>query len=658
MDRLAEALAYLESGLSMTPIGAGSKTSAIPWKDYQSRKPTAEEITNWVKTHAGLAIICGAISGDLEVLDIETDAPVKEFARRVNERDPDLLQQLPRIETPSGGRHILYRCRVIEGNQKLAADSNGKTWIETRGKGGYVLSPLCLPETHPSGKPYKVRAGDPTKIPTITPEEREILLSAARSLNQHIEHRKIVGYREIAHGNGFKPGEDFNNRADVCERVRELMREQGWSKFRNGTVGELWSRPGVTDHSSATLFSNGILYPFSTNAVPFSANEAYSPFAVFAFLRHGGDFTAAARALGQDGYGTNDRGDPQSKPSHSEVDKDAARLAQFKFTTLTSLLNEPKELIAYVVTMMLPCGGFSIICSKPKVGKSTVARALAVAVSLGNPFFGRATKQGKTIYLCLEEKRAEVAECFRRMGANTDNIIIHTGSTPKDAVTALEAAIDEHSPVLVIIDPLSRFVRVTDFNSYAETTRALEPLIDLARLSKCQTHIMALHHNGKGGDLREAGDAVMGSTGIFAAVDTLLTMRKREKVRTIESTQRYGEDLPETIVHLDPITGNVEAVGDMKTFALNERKAAVLEVIGGDPITELAIKEQITGTNSGLTSQAIRALFDDGVLQRSGKGRKGDPFCYWRAKTISDRDSEDPTNFEDFEIDLREAAYA
>src|SRR5205814_77177 len=110
--------------------------------------------------------------------------------------------------------------------------------------------------------------------------------------------------------------------------------------------------------------------------------------------------------------------------------------------------------------------------------------------------------------------------------------------------------------------------------------RVLEPLIDLARLSTCGTHILALHHNGKGGDLRDAGDAVMGSTGFFGAVDALLTMRKKERVRTIQSTQRYGVDLPETIVNLDPETGIVNAAGDMTEFTLNERKKAVLDVSG------------------------------------------------------------------------------
>jgi len=276
----------------------------------------------------------------------------------------------------------------------------------------------------------------------------------------------------------------------------------------------------------------------------------------------------------------------------------------------------------------LPRGGFSIVAAKPKVGKSTMARGLAIAVSRGEPFLGRPTAKGKVIYLCLEEKRTEVTGHFRRMGANSCDVLVHTGATPKDALTALDAAIEEHSPVLVIVDPLSRFCRISDFNSYAEVTRQLEPLIDVARLSTCQTHIMCLHHNGKGGDLREAGDAVMGSTAFFAIVDALMTMRKKERVRTIESEQRYGENMPETIVHLDQLTGIVEGAGDLKTFTLNERKKAVLDSLGTEPLTDPAIRELVGGTNAGLTTKALRALYDEGVLERSGGGKKGDPFFY------------------------------
>src|SRR5262249_46619051 len=34
-----------------------------------------------------------------------------------------------------------------------------------------------------------------------------------------------------------------------------------------------------------------------------NSNEAYSPFAILALLEHGGDFSAAARTLGKNGYG-------------------------------------------------------------------------------------------------------------------------------------------------------------------------------------------------------------------------------------------------------------------------------------------------------------------------------------------------------------------
>src|SRR5690606_31760878 len=46
-----------------------------------------------------------------------------------------------------------------------------------------------------------------------------------------------------------------------------------------------------------------VFYMFSANAAPFEPNRAYSPFAVYTLLNHGGDFEAAAGALRAEGYG-------------------------------------------------------------------------------------------------------------------------------------------------------------------------------------------------------------------------------------------------------------------------------------------------------------------------------------------------------------------
>lgn len=307
---------------------------------------------------------------------------------------------------------------------------------------------------------------------------------------------------------------------------------------------------------------------------------------------------------------------------------------RFVLTPLDALLSEPEEEVAYVWDRTLPAGGTSICAAKPKVGKSTLARNLAVAVTRGESFFGRATARGKVIYLCLEEKRAEVAAHFRRMGAQGADIYIHTGRAPDDALIALQDAIGELAPSLVIVDPLSRFVRVRDFNDYAEVARGMEPLIDLARGMDC--HILCVHHCGKGE--REGGDALLGSTALFGAVDTALLMKRREQARTLHTVQRYGEDMPETVAYLDAETGIVTAGGDLAELQIEERKRAVLEAMGDESLTEPDIKERVGG-NQTLTAKAIRTLYESGALARAGAGKRGDPYRYQNSETTSEKSS-------------------
>ena len=96
----------------------------------------------------------------------------------------DLVEACPLIETPSGGRHLLYRCEApVAGNQKLAEEAvevpegtdgarlmDGKwvkieTMIETRGEGGYVLTVGSSPDCHPARKRYEFLRGGMDTIP-------------------------------------------------------------------------------------------------------------------------------------------------------------------------------------------------------------------------------------------------------------------------------------------------------------------------------------------------------------------------------------------------------------------------------------------------------------------------------------------------------------
>jgi hypothetical protein len=162
--------------------------------------------------------------------------------------------------------------------------------IETRGEGGLFL---CAPTLG-----YSLEQGSLTEIPVLTPQEREILLETAWSLNEYLPTADVPADSQFVPEN--RPGDDFNNRGDI----RALLIKHGWTLVKKAE-NELWRRPGKANGWSASLKDKSF-YVFSGNAAPLEPNRAYSPFAVYAWLEYGGDFEMAARVLRQQGYG----GDP------------------------------------------------------------------------------------------------------------------------------------------------------------------------------------------------------------------------------------------------------------------------------------------------------------------------------------------------------------
>lgn len=221
----------------------------------------------------------------------------------------------------------------------------------------------------------------------------------------------------------------------------------------------------------------------------------------------------------------------------------------FTLTHIGDLLAEPDEATDWLVDDLLPMGGLGFVAAKPKAGKSTLVRNLAVAVVRGGEFLGQSCVQGTVIYLALEEKRSEVRRHFRQLGATPDDpLLVHIAKAPKDALADLLRLIRKHQPVLVIIDPLLRFTRVRDEKAYAELSNALEGVMAAAREWNCC--IVATHHSPKAQGV-ETIDALLGSTALSGAPDTVLVIRRRDQERTVESVQRYGPDMERQLLELD-----------------------------------------------------------------------------------------------------------
>jgi hypothetical protein len=320
---------YAKSGLSFIPIQAGGNkrpdASVLPripgpdgkprpsWEPFKERQPSQQEIGRWYGNgvQRGIALVCGKISGSLEVLDFDRPGIYEQWRDVVVAAGAgDLEQRLPLEATPKGGRHVLYRCAQVEGNRKLASANAGtddrpdvRALIETRGEGGYIVVSPTPAACHELNKPYVLLRGRLDAIPTITAAERQMLHEAARTLNEYVApERTHVFTTSLNPASGTRPGDDFNRKASWAE----VLEPHGWRLvFARGQVG-YWKRPGKQDQgwSATTNYADSdLLYIFSSSAHPFENEHSYDKFGAFARLNHHGNLADAGKALAAKGYG-------------------------------------------------------------------------------------------------------------------------------------------------------------------------------------------------------------------------------------------------------------------------------------------------------------------------------------------------------------------
>lgn len=296
---------YLAEGLNVIAVD-GQKKAIAAWKMYAEDLITVKALEDQINSDKaeGIATICGAVSGNMEVMDFDLkyDITGNLMANYKALIPAEIMNKLRIIETRSGGFHWLYRCEVIEGNQKLASrpatpseikDSphlKQLVLIETRGEGGYVVAPPT--------DGYTIIQDNP--IPVISVDERDVLLDAARSFMEiHIEERA----KFTSTGTPFtiSPFDDYNLKTDAIG----LLTRHGWTVESEHSGKVFLKRPGTSDAKNSGNFHNEkkLLYVWTTST-EFEPGRAYSPSAIYCTLTHGGDYSAASRQLIKEGYGT------------------------------------------------------------------------------------------------------------------------------------------------------------------------------------------------------------------------------------------------------------------------------------------------------------------------------------------------------------------
>lgn len=323
---LEHALTLHTAGLAIIPITPdGTKKPAIAWKAYQTQPPTRAQIENWwtAMPGHGIAMLTGSPSGHLEMIELEAAAThalpalETEAARR---GATDLWHAVTRgwvHASPSGGIHWHIRLTTstpMPGNTKIARrrDPDTGRWqvlAETRGEGGYTIIPPTPGTCHPTGKPWTLLTGIPEDAPTLTLQQRDLIHAIIATVLDEPDQPAApaplsLTRRAAARADGAKtPGDDYEARTPW----EDILQPHGWQIHHRTATETHWTRPGkdLRDGVSATTGhadDRDRLYVFSSST-DFEPETPYTKLGAYALLNHGGDHSAAVRALAAEGYG-------------------------------------------------------------------------------------------------------------------------------------------------------------------------------------------------------------------------------------------------------------------------------------------------------------------------------------------------------------------
>jgi len=156
MSNKQYALQYLRKGLSIIPVKSPAmlwnihspkdiikqcKVPLVSWKEFQTRRPTEQEVESWFNQwpDANIGIVTGKISG-IVVFDLDSDHAVQ-YAE-----DEGGFPDTPKVKTGKG-----YHCYMRYPDFEVRNDVRKELDIDIRADGGYVVAP---PSIHGSGNQY------------------------------------------------------------------------------------------------------------------------------------------------------------------------------------------------------------------------------------------------------------------------------------------------------------------------------------------------------------------------------------------------------------------------------------------------------------------------------------------------------------------------
>jgi len=141
---MRDLLPMLSAGFSVIPLKPRSKTPLLDWKEFQRRRASEQEVSEWLKKwpDMNVGVVTGEIS-NVTVLDLDGLRGLEWL-----QKQKDAVQSSLTTLSGSGGKHLWFK---NDGSLRNSA-SKLADGVDIRGEGGYVAVP---PSIHPNGCRYR-----------------------------------------------------------------------------------------------------------------------------------------------------------------------------------------------------------------------------------------------------------------------------------------------------------------------------------------------------------------------------------------------------------------------------------------------------------------------------------------------------------------------
>lgn len=603
------ALIYLAHGWSVVPLHEArhgvctcakgkdcdtpGKHPRVSWTPYQADLPTEDEVRDWWRRWptANIGVITGAVSGII-VLDI--DGP--EGMQTLQERGYPL--PLTAVSETGRGWHYVYRhpggdCRNFAGR----AGQTILPGVDFRGDGGLFVAP---PSLHHSGRRYKWSL--PPKEAGIADPPAWLVELIRRQASEHSE----VGRRLAA--------DDWS--VDIREGARNV---------------ELTRRAGA-------LLAGGKMEPAEALTMLLAWNERHCrpPLPEDEVRRIVASIARKEASKPQSQGGKQEKPERQTRP----ILLCAADVAP----------QEPR----WLYKPYIPRGAVTGLAGDPGIGKSFIMCDLAARVTRGGPWptptglthlpgDDALAEPGRVIYASAED---DIAKTLRprleTLGADLTRVFFLTGKEiepdpnepQKEPVRgpvflvdeALEKAIADVRPDLVIIDPIQAFLGpAVDMNKAEQVRPLLARLARVAEQYDCA--IVVVGHLTKSGKDR-AIYRLLGSVDLVGAIRSLLLAGTDPR----DKSRRGLFHVKSNLAREGPALGyTIEDDGRLGRFRwLGGTDLTAAQVLAPEPTAD---EESAVGAAVEYLRQAVAdGTRDSKTILRDAKAQGISERTLWRAK--------------------------